>query len=367
MELFHLGFEFKNGIKVKNRISLAPMTNLQSNDDGTINNQEINWLAKRAQGGFGIIMTCCTHVSVDGQGWPNEFAIYDDKFMPGLIKLAQILKEHKCLNIVQLFHAGSRSPSRITGKQPISASEFVLDIPYFEKPREMKVEEIKVVINDFANATERAYKAGFDGIELHAANGYLLSQFLSKQTNLRKDDYGGSLEKRAKFLREILYACRNKVPDSFLIGVRINPEGTLKSTGLDLDENIQLVKWIIEDKADFIDFSEINLFEPIKKYPSLILPAISYFRKEISDFPIFVSGGIRTIQDANKAMEIGATFINLGTIAIGNSDWPHQSLKADYKPILPPYTLDYLNKNENINNNFISVLQKLNILNNIKN
>ena len=366
MGFYHSDFTFKNGKKVKNRISLAPMTNLQSNRDGTINQQEINWLVRRAQGGFGMIITCCTHVSKEGQGWENEFAIYDDKFIPGLTELAQSLKVNGSVNIVQLFHAGSRSPSHITGVQPMSASEFLLNVPNFEKPKSMTISEIKMIINDFANATERAYKAGFEGIEIHGANGYLLTQFLSKQTNFRKDEYGGSLENRARFLREVVDACRKKVPKEFLIGVRINPEGFSGDVGLDLDENVQVTKWLIESEIDFIDFSEFNMFASLKKYPHLNLPVISYFREQIKDFPIIATGGIKTIQDANKAIELGATFINLGSIAIGNADWPQKSINSTYVPNIPPYSIEYLKKHCDLNDNFISVLKGLSFLDLVK-
>ncbi|APJ04270.1 NADH:flavin oxidoreductase [Silvanigrella aquatica] len=364
---YHSEFQFHKGIKVKNRISLAPMTNLQSNLDGTVNQQEIHWLTLRAQGGFGLIITCCSHVSKQGQGWDNEFAIYDDKFIPGLTELACSLKKQGSINIVQLFHAGSRSPSKVTGAQPLSASEFILDVPNFEKPRAMNLNDIKNVINDFANAAERAYKSGFDGIEIHGANGYLITQFLSKQTNFRNDEYGGSFENRARFLRDIIYSCQKKVPRSFLIGVRINPEGTFGEKGLDLDENLQLAKWLIEDGIDFIDFSELNLFQPVKKYPEKNICSISYFREQIKDFPIIVTGGIKTPDDAKRAIDLGATFINLGSIAIGNSDWPLQSLNYDYKPIMPPYSESYLKQRSDISKNFFEVLKKLAIFNLVKN
>ncbi|KAB8030887.1 hypothetical protein [Fluviispira multicolorata] len=146
----------------------------------------MQWLVKRAKGGFGIIINCAVHVCQSVQGWINELGIYDDLHLPGLKRLSETLKTYENLNIIQIFHGAARSARALTGKQPMSASIYKIDNQNFEEPREMSHKDISDILNKFAAATESAYKAGFDGVEIHEANGYILTQFLSTQSNLRK-------------------------------------------------------------------------------------------------------------------------------------------------------------------------------------
>src|SRR5271169_3188252 len=120
---------FANGVRAKNRLWLAPMTNMQSAEDGTLSDDEHRWLLMRAQGGFGTVETCASHVMQAGQGWKGELGIYDDRFLPGLERLAISISDVGALPIVQLFHGGVRAPSALTGKQPWSASAFTDPAP----------------------------------------------------------------------------------------------------------------------------------------------------------------------------------------------------------------------------------------------
>ncbi len=129
---------FKDKLVVKNRFVVSAMTTMQSCHDGVVSYEEYSWLEKLAKGGFGTIITCASHVSKTGQSWEGQMAIYDDKFLPELKKLASMIKSHAAIGIVQLFHGGSRSPQSITGVQPTSASEFHLPVPDFEAPRSLK-------------------------------------------------------------------------------------------------------------------------------------------------------------------------------------------------------------------------------------
>src|SRR5271156_1103356 len=128
-------FTFANGVRAVNRLWLAPMTNQQSADDGTLADDELNWLLMRARGGFGVVETCASHVARDGQGWKGELGIYDDRLLPGLERLAAAINTAGAIGLVQLFHGGVRAPSALTGKQPWSASAFTDSAPGFETPR----------------------------------------------------------------------------------------------------------------------------------------------------------------------------------------------------------------------------------------
>lgn len=329
--------EFTNGKITKNRLVLAPMTNCQSQADGTLGSDEFQWLESTAKGGFGLAITCASHVMKTAQAWPGQLGIYDPKLLPGLKTLATMFKSHNTLGIVQLFHGGVRCPSKLTGVQPVSASEYDLPVPDFERPRALSVSEIKDIVQHFAQATQRAYEAGFDGVELHGANGYLITQFIGTQTNLRSDEYGGNLANRARFVREIFEACRKIVPHDFLIGIRLSPD--IPQMGIHVDDALQIAEWLVQDGADFIDISQMNLLST--HHTTAI---VTLFRERLGgDIPLIAGGKVHTPEEAKLALELGASLVYLGTIAIGNSDWPNRLFENDaFEPTSPPYTEEYL-------------------------
>ena len=210
--------------KIENRTVLAAMTNKQSHDNGVISNNEIDWLFERAKGGFSVITTAATNVSKEAKAWNGEFGVYDDIHIPGLRKLTSSIHSTNSIVFAQLFHGGLKSPQSITGKIPISASEIECDGSNTGKSIEATIEDIDKIINDFTKAAIRCSESGFDGIELHGAHGYLLSQFLGTKTNLRHDQWGGDIKARSKLIVEIYKSIKNNVPESFIVGVRISPE-----------------------------------------------------------------------------------------------------------------------------------------------
>ena len=157
---------FRNGARARNCLAVAPMTNLQSHRDGSLSDAELQWLVRRAAGGFGLVITCAAHVTLDGQGWPGELGVYADHLLPGLTQLAAALRENGALPLVQLFHGGVRAPRQVTGLVPFSASE-IPDEP--EAPRAASEADLERVIDAFRDAALRAYRAGFAGVELHFA------------------------------------------------------------------------------------------------------------------------------------------------------------------------------------------------------
>ncbi|WP_108650230.1 oxidoreductase [Dongshaea marina] len=326
-------FSFANGKKAGNRIALAPMTTTLSQPDGSISALDLKWLQSFREGGFGVITTPVSYISTSGQGWPNQMAIDQDENLPGLTTLARTINTDNNLSIIQIGHNGSRSPAELIGQQPVSSSAFTLDIPGFEQPRALGLEEIASLTQAYARAVERAYQAGFDGAELHFANGYLITQFLSTQTNLRQDCYGGTLENRARFAREVVQACRAKVPHDFIIGARLSPEGP----GLDLDESVQTALWLKADGLDFVHLSQLDASMPPTKYPDAEQMVVHYFRNALGeDYPIFVAGGITSKAKAQRVLQAGASFVALGRIALGNPDWP-QRIREQLPVLEYPY------------------------------
>ena len=184
---------------------LAPLTNTQSYEDGTLSNDEFNWLTLRAKGNFGITMSCASHVQEIGKGFPGQLGIFDDKHIDGLKRLTDEIRKYESLSVAQLHHAGMRSPEDIIGESPVCPSS-----DEKTKSRSLSNEEVNFLRDDFINAAVRAKKSGYDGAELHGAHGYILCQFLSSTINKREDEYGGSLENRSKIIFEIIDGIRSE-------------------------------------------------------------------------------------------------------------------------------------------------------------
>ncbi|MFY0539228.1 hypothetical protein [Nannocystis pusilla] len=218
-----LSIRLRNGLVARNRVWLAPLTNQQSHDDGVLSTAEQRWLERRAEGGFGVVETCAAHVSQDGQGFDGQLGVWGDHQLPRLRELAAAIAQAGALGLVQLYHGGVRSPSRLTGRRPWSASSFTeAGRPDFEVPRAAEVSDIEAAIDAFEQAARRTAAAGFHGVELHGAHGYLLGQFLSGTMNQRTDEWGGSFANRARLIRTIARRVRAATPAEFLVGARIS-------------------------------------------------------------------------------------------------------------------------------------------------
>jgi 2,4-dienoyl-CoA reductase-like NADH-dependent reductase (Old Yellow Enzyme family) len=327
----------RSGVVVPNRIALAPMTNRQSLPDGRLGEDELTWLARRADGGFGLIETCAAYVSQDGKAWEGELGIDRDDDLPGLTRLATRLRASGALALVQLFHGGVRATSTLTGEQVWSASTWHEDGPTFETPRPATHADLERVIEQFAAAAVRAQRAGFDGIELHGAHGYLLCQFLSATMNPRTDGWGGDLVGRARLIREVTRAVRARVGPRFVVGVRISLEDAGAARGLDLDESLRVCGWLAEDGVDFIHASLPRAADNTKKRPdqhpvTLVRAALP---REVA---VIACGSMWTADDATQVLERGADMIALGRAAIINPDWPRDARVPGWEPQRPPIT-----------------------------
>ena len=340
--------------ELKNRLAVAPMTTTQSNEDGTISQEEAAWLERLAKDGYGLIISCAAAISMDSIAFPNQLSFESDKMLPALRDLSFRLKKYDSINLIQLCHAGSRAIKA----QPVSASSYTIpQIPGFVPPKELSIPEIETIISDFASACARVSEAGFDGIEFHGANGYLFTQFTSKMTNLRDDNYGGSLENRARFSREVVQACRKAVPVDFIIGFRMSFENAGLETGLDIDENIQIANWLSEDGINYIHTSQINYDSKSVKYPDKV--ALQYIKSKLNKTLTLIGvGGITSINSAKKAMEYGADLVAIGRAAIGNRDIPSLFSEEKELPYQNPFSELHL-KELGISQDFITYLRKM--------
>jgi 2,4-dienoyl-CoA reductase-like NADH-dependent reductase (Old Yellow Enzyme family) len=337
---------FPCGAVAPNRVWLAPLTNGQSNDDGTLGDDERAWLVRRADGGFGVVTTCAAYVGADGKGWRGELGVDDDRDVPGLRGLAEDVHARGVLCVAQIFHGGVRAPSAQTGVQPWSASTWSEDAAEFEAPRVGTEADMERAIAQFGAAARRCAEAGLDGVEIHGAHGYLPSQFLSRVFNQRDDRWGGSLENRARLVREIVHAVRASVPARFVVGVRLSPEDFGYARGLDLDETVQVARWLCDDGVDYVHLSLWRFERNTVKRPEQ--HAIPLFREALpANVPIVAAGAIWTVEEAMTVMEKGASAVALGRAAIVNPDWARAARAAAgagsagdaaWEPRRPPLT-----------------------------
>lgn len=347
------------GRNVRNRTVLAAMTNKQSYPNGELSDEELRWLALRAEGGFGVVTTCAANVLPTGRTWDGELGVYDERHIPGLARLAAALRDAGALSLCQIFHGGYRSPRRLTGGQPVSASDIALDIDSFEPARAMSRAEVRECIEAFAAAAERCERAGFDGVEIHGAHTFLITQFLSRELNRREDEYGGSLENRYRFLGEIVRACRARTGDAFIVGVRLSPGVPRPHAGLSPEETLEILPWVEDDGADFVHLSLKNaagvaaaartdrphtdrahtVAEPEATDGAVFIPKA---RERLSErVRVFACGGVFLREEAEQVLANGADAVAVARAGIGHADWPKRL--AGGRPIdRPPYSAERL-------------------------
>jgi 2,4-dienoyl-CoA reductase-like NADH-dependent reductase (Old Yellow Enzyme family) len=256
--------ELRAGVVSRNRVWLAPLTNMQSHADGTCSEIEERFLGLRSDGGFGLVETCAAHVSQDGKAWPGELGVHDDAMVPGLTRLAARIHAGGALASVQLFHGGLRADTSVSGVPTISASAY--EEAGNATPRAATEDDVARVVEDFARAAKRCAQAGFDSVELHGAHGYLLSQFQSTVYNQRTDRWGGSLPNRCRLIREVTRAVKAAAP-SLVLAIRLSPEDFGQAKGIDLDETIQLARWLADDGMEVLHLSLWRSSQVTKKRP----------------------------------------------------------------------------------------------------
>ena len=327
---------FPNGVKAKNKFLLAPLTNMQSPDQGKISDDEYIWLTKRAEGGFGIIMTCAMPVLKSGIGWKGQLGIYDQIHEDGHKRLNERLHELETLSIAQIFHAGIRANTKYAGDK-VGPS-----VDLESSAREMSLQEIEKMKTAFVECAIRAYKCNYDGIELHAAHGYLIGQFLSKKFNKRNDNYGGSLQNRTRLLTDIIDEVKEKTSSTFLIGVRISPE----RFGLETDEMVKLYKMLCENtNVHFIDISLWDSFKLVDDGPLKGESLLKQFTPiDRGEKLLTVAGKIFSYEDIEILRNNNVDFFCLGRAAILDHQFPNR-LKVDgpnFEPYSAPVSRDHL-------------------------
>jgi 2,4-dienoyl-CoA reductase-like NADH-dependent reductase (Old Yellow Enzyme family) len=338
------------GPAMKSRLALAPLTNLQSHPDGRLSDDEFRWLTYRARGGFAMTMSCAAHVQRVGQGFPGQLGIYGDLHLEGLTRLAAEIKRNDSVAVVQLHHAGMRSPKDLIGEAPVAPSD-----DETTGARGLSTAEVEQLVEDFVAAAVRAERAGFDGVEIHGAHSYILCQFLSEGLNRREDRYGGSPENRARVIKEIIAGVRARCRPDFSLGLRLSPE----RFDLKLMEIRELARQVLAEGA--IDYLDMSLWD-YAKLPNEEDHQERTLMGWFTDLPrgnvrLGCAGKIMTPADALACLERGMDFVFLGRAAILHHDYPRR-LAADpgFTPVQTPVSADYL-RAEGLGPAFVKYMQ----------
>jgi len=333
-------------IHIKNRIIMAAMGTGLAGFNGEITANSLKYYEERARAGVGLIIT--EMATVDNElGKVNyiQLSVANDKYIPMLKRLAQYVQKYDCKIFIQLGHAGRlTTPQFLDGKQPVAPSPVGWGT---QIPRELSLQEIKGLVNKFARGALRCQKAGIDGIEIHAAHGYLINQFLSPKTNLRTDNYGGSFKNRMRFLDEIIHAIRDNCGHDFPVIVRLSADEFIPG-GIDLPMSQKIAQHLEGIGVDAIDVSNgLNVIETAafdQGWKSYLAKGI----KGVINIPVISVNVIREPDFAEKLLQTESTdFIALARPLLADPEWVKKAREGRGKEIRKciscRYCIDQLN------------------------
>ena len=319
------------GMTLKNRVVMAPMVRNYADEQGRMTPRYLAHLERIAQGGVGALILEASFVSPEGRGFRHQLGVHSDSVIPGLNEAAAAVHAHGARLGIQLFHAGRQTTAAVCGERPVAPSEIPCPL-LGELPRGLDRMEIHSLTRAFGNAARRAKDAGLDFVEIHAAHGYLLTQFLSPFSNRRPDAYGGTTENRRRFLEEIIEAVRKEVGPDFPVTVRISADEMVPG-GMQPADAEELAIWLEERGIDAVHVSTGNYASytrgrmippmavedgPLVKYASLLKQAVS--------IPVITVGKLHTPALAETVLRNGqADFVALGRELLADPDWPRKA------------------------------------------
>ncbi len=333
-------FSFSNGKTAKNRFFKSAMEEqLAQQNQPTMSLVQLynTW----AKGGAGVLVTGNVMVAENGKGSINDVVLTDERSLPTLQQWAKAGTQNDTLLIMQINHAGKQSP-KVLSPTPVAPSEVALQgmDGFINPPRALTEPEIDALIQQFATTAKVAEKAGFSGVQIHAAHGYLISQFLSPHHNRRQDKWGGSLENRMRFLVDIYHAIRAVVQPDFLVGLKLNSADFQKG-GFDEMDSLQVVQKMAELGIDFIEISGGNYENPemlsvkdsTRKREAFFLDYAEKARA-ICPVPLIITGGFRSESAMNEALQSGhLDFIGIARPFALLPDLPNQIKQGSYRTL----------------------------------
>ena len=326
-------------LSLKNRIIMGPMGTNYGTTDGFSTDRDRRYYAERARGGVAMIVTEAMNISEAARNHNNSLCVFHDRFVPGLAAVVNSIRDNGALAVAQLNHRGQLLRRSVTGAEPVGPSSG--QHPFTGEPvRALRVDEIRAIQRSFVEAAVRLWRAGYDGCEIHAANGYLFQQFFSERFNRRTDEYGGSLENRMRLLLETVDMVGDALPGWPLL-VRISVSEFAEG-GYTTDEAISLARALQRAGITALDLSGGSNEHPRlsrfciqpPSFPRSCLAAHCLPFREALDIPVIVAGRIVTPDDAEAVLESGsADFISLGRALIADPHWCGKALGQIIAPI----------------------------------
>jgi len=331
-----------NNMVLSNRFVRSATWEGLASDDGTVTPGLVEMLAQLARGGVGLIITSHAYVRREGQAGSRQIGVYSDDHISGLTEMTKAIHAIGGKVALQIAHSGALAPLRLTGMEPIGPS--VTETKSGPVGREMTRDDSEAVTEAFAHAAVRARKAGFDGVQIHGAHGYLLNQFLSPYFNKRNDEYGGSIENRARLAVEVLKAVRNAVGSDFPVFIKLNSEDFLLG-GQSAEDTLQAVAMLDEGGIDAIEMSGGTFFSgknnpcrqgrPGPEEPEAYYETAARRYKEKIRVPLMLVGGIRTFETAERLVTQGVTdYVALSRPFIREPDLVNRWKSGDRRPAL---------------------------------
>jgi 2,4-dienoyl-CoA reductase-like NADH-dependent reductase (Old Yellow Enzyme family)/thioredoxin reductase len=327
----HYKNTFKQGkignLTLKNRIVMPPMGTNLAGIEGEVTDHLIAYYEERAKGGTGLIIVEFTCIEYEyGKGFVRQLRLDEDRFIPGIHRLANAIHKYGAKAFVQIHHAGRQSNSSLINGKQIVAPSNVACAAVGEEPRELTTKEIKELVNKFVQAAVRCKQAGIDGVEVHGAHGYLINQFLSPEANVRTDEYGGSFENRMRFLKEIIVGIREKCGEDYPITVRLSVDEFIDG-GIDLELGKAICRYLEKLGVDGLHIScgTYDSMDKMIESPLLEQGWRVYLAEEVKkevNIPVITVGSIREPQFVENILaEEKADFVAIGRGLIADPEW----------------------------------------------
>lgn len=310
-----------HGPAMRNRFMLAPLTNQQSEYDGRATEYDQEWIRQLSEGGYSLIQTCATYVEAGGVAFARQLGIQSDSHLPGLTQMASTIRAGGALSAVQLHHAGHRANPLLGGIPAPASGDTIPGV------RAATTEEVERIRDSFIAGAKRAERAGFDGIAVHGAFGWILSEFMSPYLNDRKDKYGGSLENRARLTIEVIEGIRQACGPDFQIGWRLS----IERYGLRLEELREITAEIFDrELIDYLDLALWDSAQVVRESTFQGKTMLSIFtelpRKGVR---LGAAGKIMSAQRAGELLDEGCDFVLVGRASILQRDFPLK-VQADH-------------------------------------
>ena len=305
-----------NGVELKNRFVLAPLTHISSNDDGTISDVEIPYIEKRSKD-VGLAINAASNVNDIGKAFPGQPSVAHDSDIEGLKRLAQAMKKNGAKALVQIHHGGAQALANLTpngdvvAPSPITLKSFGQQ--HEHDAREITPKEIEQTIKDFGEATRRVIEAGFDGVEIHGANHYLIHQFVSPYYNRRNDEWSDHMKFPTAVIDEVLKAKSKYASDDFIIGYRLSPEEA-ESPGISMEITEQLINTITEKSIDYVHISLGDIHSTTREGKYAGQERLKLIHQWVDGrIPVIGIGSVFTADDALDAIKsTGVELVALG-------------------------------------------------------